>query len=116
MFGGMAHSNRTERNKGAPITDGMRSGAPSVVYRGVQSLRNIMDDAMSTAILSMNSYNTYGDYKNSSLHGEKNELVDAPCANIGSYNIDRICGNDYIFSINLKNLRDRASVFIFTLN
>ena len=112
----MAHSNRAERNKGTPITDGMRSGAPSVVYRGVQSLRNIIDDAMITAILSMNSYNTYGDYKNSCLHVEKNELVDAPRANIGSYNIYRICGNDNIFGINLKNLRDRASVFIFTLN
>ncbi len=68
LFGGMDHSNRAERNKGTPITDGTRSGAPSVVYRGVQSLKNIMDDAMMTAIFIMNSYNTYGDYKNSSLH------------------------------------------------
>ena len=38
-FGGSDHSSRTERFNGENVIFDIRSGAPSIVYNGVQSLK-----------------------------------------------------------------------------
>ena len=70
----------------------------------------------------MNSYNNYTDYKNIIAPPSIdtliviNELIDSSGADIRRYNINRISGNNNVFCVNLKNLRNWTSVLIFTLN
>lgn len=43
-------------------------------------------------------------------------LVDSPGADIGGYEVNRVCGDNNILGVDFEDFRDRTGIFIFTLD